>query len=95
MALTIRTDKPEVQELLQRTKDATNQNSSSKALLEAARIVVDDVPRLKERIKQLEAQLIAEKDKNEEIIDLVSERQTALNKIDEVDRNLSAIISHG
>lgn len=92
MALTIRTDKQEVRDLIDLTKDATNQNSSSKALLEAARIVVEDVPKLKDRIEELQEKLEAEEDNNAEIIQLVKNKRNLLEEVKELDEALNAII---
>lgn len=92
MALTIRTDKKEVRDLIDLTKDATNQNSSSKALLEAARIVVEDVPALKETIDRLRNDLEAEEDKNAEVVQLVKNKQNLLEEIKLLDKSLNAII---
>lgn len=92
MALTIRTDKQEVRDLIDLTKDATNQNSSSKALLEAARIVVEDVPALKETIDRLRNDLEAEEDKNAEVVQLVKNKQNLLEEIKLLDKSLNAII---
>ena len=92
MALTIRTDKEEVQLLINRTKDATDQNSSSKALLEAARIVVEEVPRLKERIQELIEELNVANHTNAEIVQLVKNKQNLLEEIKLLDKSLNAII---